>query len=581
MRAPLNFSLVTLLLGTLSLVSADQFMPQDGWTYEGKKVLGAFRSICMGKDGRVYVGAVNKVAVYTRDLVPVGEFGSFTGPICGLACDSQTNIYVLESDRVKVFDPYGTNPSTMVRSWGGTGTNTGLFRIATFPSWNAYGNGLLFNASDSGLAKEVTASGIAVNSLDEVIVADGDNTRVQVFSRLGAFLRKWGQPEDSPINPLLQTTSVAVLPDDRVVVVSGGNDSAGNQSTRLDIYEPDGRPILVRTFFEAHTLAAQYSTYNLASTPDGLIVGSPDNRNKPGTVQLYETSALNVLRTFTTSSLRLTGPDDSYRIDGQTFGSGGRWYALVRFARANSSEPTYSGADGIYVLERQFPADLPMAQNFVPQPLIQRSAQRSGVSYLDIDYKVLDSDSPTVEVAMLAFTNGVNTLSGLVRMNTFAEGTSANLGAGIPANTTKRVTWDVASDWNVGFGNIQFEILAKDERGLFPFHFITVPATLTAPAIKVSDRAPTDGDFLSLWFWLVATADTGVIFLNGEIFGAPNGPDAGVKFASGITTTQAGRTYLLSRLGVRSPTNAEVIQANEGRFGFPGAVTSLHVVKVP
>lgn len=570
--------LVVALLSALLPSRADQLMPQDGWIYEGKKFLGTFRSVCVGKDDRLYVGSTNKVAVLDKDLNFLFEFGSFTNVICGIACDSQTNIYVLEPNRVQVFDPYAATPSTALRSWGGAGTNTGQFQIITEPNWNFYGNGTVYNPTNGSFALERTASGLSLSPSDEVYVADGSNRRIQVFDRMGNFLRKWGQLSDSPVNPLLLPTSVLVTSRNKVVVYSGITGTA--DAVRLDVYSTNGVPIVLRNFVEVHTTAAQYSAYNLSTTPDGLLVGSPDNLGNPTSIRLYDVENLGILQSFTQPSLRLGGPTDDFRIDGQAFGRDGRWYCAIRYGRSGPDAPGLGFfGDGLFLLERQFSAGRPLAAKSVPQPSIRSLSQRSGASLVDIDFRVFDSDSTAVQVAVLGFTNGVNTLSGLIRMSTFADGTATNLGANIPANTTRRVTWDPATDWNFGFGNIQFEVLAKDERGLFPFHFITVPASGVNPAIKVSDVAPTDADFLSLWFWLVATSDSAVVFTNFEVFGT--GANVGVKFATGTTTTAAGRTYLLARLGVRAITAAEVTQANSGRFGFPATVTTSHVVKLP
>jgi len=235
---------------------------------------------------------------------------------------------------------------------------------------------------------------------------------------------------------------------------------------------------------------------------------------------------------------------------------------------------------GIYAFERKYVTDRPLVANTVPLPTIMKVSQRPSQPFVEVDYRVLDADSSSVHVALLGFTNGVNNLSGLIRMTNFVEGTATNLGANIPANSIRRATWDAATDWNFGFGNIQFEVLAKDERGLFPFHFITVPTNGVNPTIKVSDRALTDADLLSVWFWLVATSDSEVQFMpNKDVNGT--GANAAVQYATGITTTAAGRTYLLNRLGVRAITAAEVTHANSGRFGFPATVTTSHVVKLP
>ena len=215
----------------------------------------------------------------------------------------------------------------------------------------------------------------------------------------------------------------------------------------------------------------------------------------------------------------------------------------------------------------------------IPQPIVLAAAQRSGTSWLDIDYQVTDADSPTVTTATLAFQNGGTTLNEAVVMSTFQEGTGANVGANQTTGVPHHLTWNMAADWSVDFAQVQVEALAKDSRNLLGIHWITVPASGPNPAIQVSAAPISDAVLLDVWFWLVVTHQTGIGLSNGTISGTAN-PYKGATLASGSLTTAAGRQYLYGLMNVRAITEGEITQAQGGNYGF-SSVDTNSVVKLP
>lgn len=186
---------------------------------------------------------------------------------------------------------------------------------------------------------------------------------------------------------------------------------------------------------------------------------------------------------------------------------------------------------------------------------------------LDIDYVVWDSARSNLQVAALAFKNGSNDLGSVLRISNLVEGTAANLGANILANTTNHLTWNVAADWPTNVGNVAVEVLAKDERGMLGFHFITIPSNSIGGQLTI-DRSPlTPNDLLSCWYWLIATNDTAIAFSNSAVFGT-SGTYAGKLLASGTNTTSDGRAFLFERLNVREATTGEVARAKAGTSGL-------------
>ncbi|MGA2281817.1 MAG: hypothetical protein ABSG80_16120 [Verrucomicrobiota bacterium] len=209
---------------------------------------------------------------------------------------------------------------------------------------------------------------------------------------------------------------------------------------------------------------------------------------------------------------------------------------------------------------------LSAATNVPPTPVVLSAAQRPGTTFMDIDYRVNDPDNATVDVAALGFLNGGTNFSDIIKISTLVEGTAANLGTNVPANTNLHLTWNVATDWNTNFGNVQVEILAKDNRGLLPFHWITLPAHGSDPELTVNDRPFTDSDFLPVWYWLIAKGDSGLALSNGVIYGLENGYSGG-RLAGGTTTTSLGRWFLGSKVNFRPVTSSEINRALAGPYG--------------
>jgi len=172
----------------------------------------------------------------------------------------------------------------------------------------------------------------------------------------------------------------------------------------------------------------------------------------------------------------------------------------------------------VRVWRRTFRTETPTTNNAIPLPVVLSSSQRSGQKLLDLDYRVKDDDNSTVTTEVVAFNAGQNTLDDLILVRNFAEGTGANVGTNIPTGVTRRVTWDIAKDWGSDFGQLQMEVLAKDNRDLLNLDFIQMPAVGGDPLLKISRTPLNDSDFLSVWFWLLSTEDPGIRLTYGKVF---------------------------------------------------------------
>lgn len=155
--------------------------------------------------------------------------------------------------------------------------------------------------------------------------------------------------------------------------------------------------------------------------------------------------------------------------------------------------------------------------NAIPLPTILSQSRRPGTSFVDVEYTVKDADDATVQTGALAFKNGGNSLSDVIPIKSLAEGTGSKLGSNIATGQTHRFTWNVAGDWNTDFAEVQLEILAKDNRDLLNLDFIQIPAGGGNPELKISRSPVNDNDFLSVWYWLLATGDPDVRLDNGQV----------------------------------------------------------------
>src|SRR5690349_20628193 len=129
------------------------------------------RGIAVDPDGRVFVTdsgfcRVQVFNAYGAFRAMWGTCGAGPGQFSlprGIAFDRAGLVYVVDSgnERIQVF----TRDGRFVRAWGSKGTGLGQFRVP---------------------------AGIAIDREDRVYVADAYNYRLQVFTTAGEFIRTWG-----------------------------------------------------------------------------------------------------------------------------------------------------------------------------------------------------------------------------------------------------------------------------------------------------------------------------------------------------------------------------------------------------
>ena len=155
----------------------------------------------------------------------------------------------------------------------------------------------------------------------------------------------------------------------------------------------------------------------------------------------------------------------------------------------------------------------------IPLPEVLSVVQREGTNLLDINFTINDSNDSKVEAGMLAFVDGGNDLSKVIIPSVFSGSIVGKLDDNVSTNQEHSVAWNVGEDWSAGFGELQVEILAKDNRNLLDLHFLSLPVGGDDNASNlIINRSPlTDTDFLSVWYWLLATGDTGIELIGSSI----------------------------------------------------------------
>jgi hypothetical protein len=186
------------------------------------------------------------------------------------------------------------------------------------------------------------------------------------------------------------------------------------------------------------------------------------------------------------------------------------------------------------------------AANTAPTVIIKSATMRGASGLMDVVFRVNDPDDATVKTRALAFIDGQRSFAKVIKPTTFAEGTESKLGDAIASNTDHTLTWNVAADWNISLGQIKFEILAMDTRGLLPLDWVTIPAANGQPELTISKNAPTDQETLDALFWQYASGDTGLILKDGVLRATPaSGVLDGAVLANGSYAQFYGPVYAL------------------------------------
>lgn len=453
----------------------------------------------------------HRIAIFSTNGTWIKNFGTHqNGDVDthGIAVDAIGNIYISyhQSNVIYKFSP----ELSFIKSFGSAGSGDGQFNgvleMAIGPNNRLYvvdhsGHRVqYFDLDGKFLGKfggEGTTNGkfkfpwgIAVGKDNKVYVADRDNHRIQIFDANGNYLSKFGT-QGSFDGQFQSPHGLAFSPDGNLTVADAGN-------TRVQIFDSNG------TYISKYGEFWSGTPYRIDYSSDGLLYVSV------GRPWYYGGDFIAVL----------AGNSQALKTWGST------WCSM---AETKSGDLIAAHGDRVVrVWKRTFRTVHPEPANALPLPTIVAQKRRPGTALVDVDYTVKDADNATVQTAALAFKNGGNSLTDVIPITSFAEGTGNKLGANIATGQTHRFTWDVARDWSTDFGEVQLEILAKDGRGLLNLDFIQIPATGNQTALKISRSPLNDNDFLSVWYWLIGTGDAGIKLENGQVFKTVDSYDEGL-----------------------------------------------------
>jgi len=450
----------------------------------------------------------------------------------GITLDASGNLFIsdITHHRIRKFDPQ----LNVIKTFGAPGTGNGQFNA---PAEMTIGPNL------------------------RLYVVDPGNHRVQIFDLDGNYIGQFGG-QGAGNGRFNNPSGIGTTKDGRVYVADTGN-------YRVQIFDADGT--YISSFGSKGSFYGQFDNpRGLAVCPDGTVAVADCYNDR---IQYFDAAGNFIRKADLWSSNHLMASSDGLSIN---WGSGlisalsqsgehlKSWYppsGVTALAETPAGDLLSAGyAGGSYKLclwKRTHRVELPEPGNAIPLPSILSQGRRSGTSLVDVTYAVKDADNTTVQTAALAFKNGGNTLNDVVPITSFAEGTSGQLGANISTGQTHRFTWDVAQDWSTDFGEVQLEILAKDSRGLLNLDFLQIPAsgtlgtgTLTGtynPVLKISRSPLNDNDFLSVWYWLIATGDPSIRFSNGIVSQAASSSTLSYDGKNGIPGLRAsyyiGQTF--------------------------------------
>ena len=482
----------------------------------------------------------HKLEVFDKNgtsLSVVGSYGNDLGLFnhaLGVAFDSLGNLHVADTNnhRIQVLD---SNYSHL-RSYGVWGSGVLYpydFHITPEITFliTDYNHHRVFEVDNNGTYLRTIASygggdgqinaprGVHLGTDNRIYVADTGSHRVQIFDRNGTFIRKFGS-SGSGDGQFNQPYGVVTSNTGEIFVVErynhrvqafdsngtflrkfGSNGSLeGQMNQPHDITISDQGNLMVADFYNRRivhfTTAGEFLKHptvsdhpeHIANLSNGLLGTSRDNR-----VELYDENS---------DRLKIW-----YKPGGGTSAIGSMPNGtIVCLNRNNDSilfyKPTYRTVRRNDSLE-------------IPLPEVLSVVQPDNSNNLQVTYRINDADSTHVSARILGFVDGGNDLSKVIIPTSFIGSTVGKLDDNVTTNQEHNITWNVGADWSVGFGELEVAIMAKDDRNLLNLHFLTLPGNDgNSTELKINRSPITDTDLLDLWYWLLATGDSG-IQLNG------------------------------------------------------------------
>ena len=445
-----------------------------------------------GKNHRIQVFDAN--GTYLRKFGFLGD--QYFDPT-GLLVDEDGNHYVADGkgNRILKWDENAT-PLSIIATEGSTGGSVKEPRQMAFgPSGRIYAverdnnrvsvferNGTFVRSFGSNLDKP---EGVTVSPQGEVYVADTNNHRIQVFDLNGSFRRVFGEQGDID-GRFDRPMGLGFNASGELLVADYGN-------ARIQAVDANG------SFLWKSNHNASGGLRSLGLSRDGLILLGGRYRlrildNRGQLIQEIERQSGRTFNIYDQENFTPVAfaPDGSYRY--------------------------FNGNDELRHYKRAYRTIRPLPSKEMALPEIVSVAQRPGTHYLDISYRIHDLDSPQASARLLAFKDGGGGLDSLIVPKTFVGGAIGKLDDNVSTGQIHTVTWNAGADWNASYGEVEMEVLAKDENNLLNLHFLNLPGTdANASQLKISRSPVTNADLLDVWLWLVASGLSNAEFIGGMI----------------------------------------------------------------
>lgn len=400
---------------------------------------------------------------------------------------------------------------------------------------------------------------IHVDERGLVYIADTGNNRVQVFDRNGTYTGQFTSVD------MVSPQAVVTFPDGTLLVGVYNGDNY-NAAPALICFDSNWNVLRQSNY----PISGKYfKPTAMGAAVDGPVamVGWCGYGVSPFCIDAY----FNTLFTFPTPPSQLSGACFSL--------AGDKLYVL--------------GASSVDVYRRCYRTAGQIPLNALPLPYIWNVSQVSGTKWIAADFIVHDADNSRVACGAYALLNGQTNLLSFVPIKTLLTNDSgiASL-TNVPTGVRQHLVWDAGADWPSQYGYLKLGIMARDNRGLIDFHFITCPANVNpnvvfTNSVTISQSPLQNSDFLNALFWLLCT-DPSVRLTNGNVYstvdnyGVSNGAllaQTTISGSTNSTVTADGRTFIFAMMSsnlvstiysnkiIRLATTNEINQAKAGTTG--------------